>query len=177
MVLSAVLKRHRYPAAVFLCVATMAVTLPFRDSVNIANIDMLFLLSVFVSAIWLGRGPAVMAVFLSVALFDFFFVPPYLSFAVADAQYLITFAVMLTVGLLTSHLVARLAERTEQAQESERQIRLLHTLGRDLGLAMNVEQVADITAAFLDEFDLNCKLMTHSKSGLHSAGNTSLPAF
>lgn len=175
MLLPAALRHHRYPAAILLCVATMLIALPFRDSVDIANIDMLFLLAVFVSAVWLGRGPAVMAVFLSVALFDFFFVPPYLSFAVADAQYLITFAVMLTVGLLTSHLVSLLAERTEQAQESEIQTRLLYALGRDLGVAMNVEQVGTIAAAFLDEFELNCILLMHSKSGLLPVGDTSLP--
>jgi two-component system sensor histidine kinase KdpD len=122
--------------------ATMLVALPSRESVDVANIDMLFLPAVFISAIWLGRGPAIMSAFLGVALFDFFFVPPYLSFAVADAKYLITFAVMLSVGLITSHLVSRLAERTEQAQESERQTRLLHAFGRDLGIAMHVEQVA-----------------------------------
>ena len=59
----------------------MLVALPFRESVDVANIDMLFLLAVFISAFWLGRGPAVMSAFLCVALFDFFFVPPYLSFA------------------------------------------------------------------------------------------------
>jgi two-component system sensor histidine kinase KdpD len=125
---------------------------------------MLFLLAVFISAIWLGRGPAVISAFLGVALFDFFFVPPYLSFAVADAQYLITFAVMLSVGLITSHLVSRLAERTEQAQESERQTRLLHTFGRDLGVAMNVGHVEGIVTAFLDEFDLE-SIMLLSRSG------------
>lgn len=170
----ATLKRHRYPAAVVLCLATVLLALPFRDSVNIANIDMLFLLSVFVSAIWLGRGPAVMAALLSVGLFDFFFIPPYLSFAVADAQYLITFAVMLTVGLLTSHLVARLAEQTEQAQESERQTRWLHALGRDLGIAMDIEQVDQVAARFCDEFELNCILLKPSQSGLHPVGDTSL---
>lgn len=168
------LKRHRYSAAVILCLATMFVALPFRDNVNIANIDMLFLLSVFISAIWLGRGPAVVAAFMSVALFDFFFIPPYLSFAVADAQYLITFTVMLTVGLLTSYLVARLSERTDQALESERQTRMLHSLGRDLGLAMNVEQVDQFTAHFCDEFDLNCVLLTPSPSGLYPMGNACL---
>ena len=45
-----------------------------------------------------GRGPAVLAAFLNVAAFDFFFVPPRLSFAVSDVQYLLTFAVMLGVG-------------------------------------------------------------------------------
>ena len=42
----------------------------------------------------------------AVLSFDFFFVPPYLSFAVSDTEYLITFAVMLAVVLVISSMVA-----------------------------------------------------------------------
>ena len=62
---------------------------------ELANIVMLFLLARGIVAVRFGRGPAVLAAFLSVAAFDFFFVPPRLSFAVTDVQYLLTFAVML----------------------------------------------------------------------------------
>src|SRR5215813_1341863 len=59
-----------------------------------ANLIMMYLIAVIVIAIRLGRGPSVLASILSVATFDFFFVPPYFSFAVSDIQYLLTFAVM-----------------------------------------------------------------------------------
>ena len=52
---------------------------------------MIYLLVVVVAALYLGRGPAVLASVLSVLVFDFFFVSPYLTFAVADTQYLLTF--------------------------------------------------------------------------------------
>ncbi len=55
----------------------------------------------------LGRGPAALAAFLNVAAFDFFFVAPRLSFAVSDVQYIVTFVVMLGVGLLTGQLDGR----------------------------------------------------------------------
>ncbi len=55
----------------------------------------------------LGRGPGVFAAFLSVAVFDFFFVPPRFTFAVSDVQYLLTFAVMLVVALLIGQLTVR----------------------------------------------------------------------
>ena len=55
---------------------------------DLANIVMLFLLAVVGVALKWGRGPAVLAAFVSVAAFDFFFVPPRLSFAVSDVQYL-----------------------------------------------------------------------------------------
>ena len=57
-----------------------------------ANLIMMYLIAVIVIAIRLGRGPSVLASVLSVATFDFFFVPPYFSFAVSDIQYVLTFA-------------------------------------------------------------------------------------
>jgi KUP system potassium uptake protein len=64
-----------------MCILTALGALPLPDFLNAANIVMLFLLTVFVVAVWLGRGPSILATFLSVALFDFFFVLPHLSFA------------------------------------------------------------------------------------------------
>lgn len=151
--------RARYPLAAALCTATTLAALPLRQLLDVANTDMLFLLTVFVIAVWLGRGPAVLAAFLCVALFDFFFVPPYYSFAVADAQYLVTFAVMLAVGLITSQLAARLAERTAQAQAREAETRLLYELARDLGAALTPEQAAAIIATFLARLDLTPTLL------------------
>ena len=54
----------------------------------------------------------------SVAAFDFFFVPPHLTFAVSDTQYLVTFAVMLVVGLLVSTLAARVREQPPSSRAS-----------------------------------------------------------
>jgi two-component system sensor histidine kinase KdpD len=61
----------------------------------LTNLVMLYLLGVIFAAVRLGRGPGVMLSFLSVAAFDFFFVPPVLSFCVKVTQYLLSFFVML----------------------------------------------------------------------------------
>ena len=50
------------------------------------NLVMLYLAAVVISAIYLGRGPSLLAA-ASVLAFDFFLVPPYLTFAVSDTQY------------------------------------------------------------------------------------------
>ena len=71
---------RRYLAAVIVCAVTTAVATPLLEFLDPANIVMLFLLAVFLSALKLGRGPAVVSAFLGVALFDFFFVPPRFSF-------------------------------------------------------------------------------------------------
>jgi two-component system, OmpR family, sensor histidine kinase KdpD len=99
-------KRYGLTAAVVVAVTALAT--PLRDALDLANIVMLFLLAVLFAGVKLGRGPAVFAAFLSVACFDFFFVPPRLSFAVSDVQYLVTFLVMLVAGLITGQLAAGL---------------------------------------------------------------------
>ena len=116
------LSRIRYPVAIAACVLTVLLALPLRGWLDLANIVMLFLLAVFLVAVRLGRGPAVLTAFLSVAAFDVFFVHPYLSFSVDDAQYLVTFAVMLAVGLIASHQAAEIIERTEEANAREHAI-------------------------------------------------------
>lgn len=97
-----------------------------------ANLIMLYLLGVVLVAARLGRGPSVLASLLSVAAFDFFFVLPYLTFAVSDTQYVITFAVMLTVALVISTLTTRLGLQARAAREREQRTAALYALSRDL---------------------------------------------
>ncbi len=75
---------------------------------QLASIIMVYLLGVILVATRHGRGPSFLASLLSVVAFDFFFVPPYLTFAVSDAEYLITFAVMLLAGFVISSLTVRI---------------------------------------------------------------------
>ncbi len=114
-----------------------------------ANIIMLFLLVVFLLALRLGKGPALLAAFLSVALFDFFFVPPHLSFAVEDVQYLVTFAVMLAVALITGQMVARLNDQAEEVLQRETRTKALYDMARELAGVLRPEQVADVLRTFL----------------------------
>jgi two-component system sensor histidine kinase KdpD len=96
------------------------------------NIIMIFLAGVAIVAARLGRGPSVAATFLSVLVFDFFFVPPRLTFAVSDTQYVITFAVMLGIGLVISHLTSRLKSQLSASQQQERRTSELYRMTRQL---------------------------------------------
>ncbi len=156
--------RARYPIALALCALITVLTLPLRGWLDLANIVMLFLLVVFIAAVKLGRGPAVLAAFLSVALFDLFFVPPHLSFTVVDAQYLITFAVMLAVGLISSHLASHIAEQNEAILSKERETSMLYQLARDLGAALTLEQVVDIVGRFLRAIEMDSAVLVDEGS-------------
>jgi two-component system sensor histidine kinase KdpD len=139
----------RYLLALAACAATTALALPLRDVLDLANAVMLMLLTVVLVAARLGRAQAIFASFVSVALFDYFFVPPRLSFAVSDVQYLVTFGVMLTVSLLIGHLTTSLQANAREAQARERRAQALYALARSLAGAMTVEQLVDDVAQFL----------------------------
>jgi two-component system sensor histidine kinase KdpD len=97
-----------------------------------ANIVMIYLLGVALVSARYGRGPAIVSAIASVLTFDFFFVPPYLSFAVSDAQYVITFAVMLVIGILISTLTFRSREQLQASQHQERRTAALYRLTKQL---------------------------------------------
>ena len=141
--------RRNYLVAIVVCALTTIAATPLRHVLDLANIIMLFLLVVFLVALKLGRGPAVMSAFLAVALFDFFFVPPRLTFVVNDVQYLVTFAVMLAVGLATAHLTATLGRQTAAALEREQHTRRLYELARELAGAATQEQVSQVLSRYM----------------------------
>jgi len=137
----------RYALAAGACVATTLLTTPLLALFDLANIVMVFLLCVVLVAVRLGRGPAMLAAVLAVASFDFFFVPPRFSFAVSDVQYLLTFVVMLGVGLLIGQLTANLRFSARVSASRERRAQALFELTRDLSAALQTEQVLELGEA------------------------------
>ena len=137
----------RYAWATGASVAITLLALPLGHVLDLANIVMLFLLATVAVAMRFGRGPAALAAVLNVAAFDFFFVPPRMSFAVSDVQYLVTFGVMLLVGLLTGQLTAGLRFQVRISASRERRARSLFELTRELSGALLAQQVAEIGAA------------------------------
>lgn len=125
-----------YLASIAAVGLTAALAMPLRPYLDMANIIMLFLLVTFLTALFLGRGPAVVSAVLGVTLFDFVFVPPHLAFIPSDAQYMVMLGVMLAVALLTGQLTARTREQAILACRREEQTRRLYQLARDLAGAV-----------------------------------------
>ncbi len=139
----------RYLLAAAACAGTTLLTHFLVPYFDLANIVMVFLLSVVGVAVWLGRGPAVLAAFGNVAAFDFFFVAPRLSFSVSDVQYLLTFAVMLVVGLVTGQLTAGLRFQARVATLRETRSRALFEAARDLSNMLTNAQAVEVARAVI----------------------------
>ncbi|WAV89392.1 DUF4118 domain-containing protein [Oxalobacter aliiformigenes] len=138
-----------YFATLLICAITTLFAIPFKETLELTNIVMFFLLAVAYIAVRYGRGSAILAAFVNVFLFDICFVPPKFSIAVSDAQFAITFAVMLVVALIIGQLTANLKMQSNAAIERERRVRSLYEMSRDLSAVLMIEQIADIAARFL----------------------------
>jgi two-component system sensor histidine kinase KdpD len=98
-----------------------------------------------------GRGPSLLAAILSVAAFDLFFVPPHMSFAVADTQYVVTFVVMAIVAVVISELTARVKEQAEISRERERRTAALYSLSRELASTRNLDVMIAAVRRLVEE--------------------------
>ena len=105
--------------ALLACVLATALSLSLRSLLAPANLVLIYLMAVVLVAMRFGSRPGVLASILAVLAFDFFLVPPYYSLTVADPQYLLTFAIMLMVALIISHLAAHLRQQELLAHDSE----------------------------------------------------------
>jgi two-component system sensor histidine kinase KdpD len=130
------------------CTALAALMVPYFAQ---SNLVMIYLLGAAIAALKLGRGPASAAAVANVLAFDFFFVPPRYSFAVADFQYVVTFGVMLTVALIIATLVASVRAQTLLAGTRERRTALLYAMSRELLSTRGVEDLARVAVKHVAE--------------------------
>jgi two-component system sensor histidine kinase KdpD len=130
-----------YMSVLILTLATTLCCEAIRPYVSPANMVMVYLMAVVLASLWLGLKQAILTAFLGVLAFDFFFVPPRLTFNVADKEYLITFLGLFGVGVIISTLVAKVQDRAEKLKEREAETASLYRLSRDLAVAADMQSV------------------------------------
>lgn len=142
------------------CAIATLVSLAAFPALHQTNIVMFYLLAVVAVALRHGRGPAAFASFVSVAAFDFFFIQPFKSFAVSDVQYLLTFFVLLSVGLLIGQLTAGLRLQAQASVKRESDARGLYEFARELSSALLPEQIVGSAVSFVNAaFNTPCALI------------------
>jgi two-component system sensor histidine kinase KdpD len=143
-------KHLRYLWAALVCIAVTLLSFPLAAHFDRSNIVAIYILTVVLVAVRLGRGPSALAAVMSVGAFDFFFVPPKFSFAVSDVQYLLTFCIMLTVGLITGQLTAGLRFQARVSAHREERAASLYEIARDLSGAVQTDQVVKISSESIE---------------------------
>ena len=130
------------------CTAIDKLMFPFFERLDFA---MVYLLGVVIIASRTSKWPALAATILSVAAFDFFFVPPYYTFAVGDVRYFITFTVMFIVSFVISRLTLRVRQQAEASRLRERRTAGLYNLSRELVRERGTIRLSEIAMKHIGE--------------------------
>ncbi len=129
--------------------ATIAAWLMFGD--RLADVVMVYLLGIVLVSMRFGYGPSLLAAVLSVVAYDFFFIPPYYTFVVADLRHFVTFAVMFFVAIVISSLTKRVREQADAARRRELRTSALYAMTRELASTRSVAKLLDVAARHLHD--------------------------
>ena len=121
---------------------------PYFESVDLV---MVYLLGIVITANRTSTWPALFATLVSIAAFDFFFVPPYYTFAVNDIRHFVTFIVMFIISLVISRLTLRVRQQAEAARTRERRTAALYNLSRDLVRERGTERLSELAVKHISE--------------------------
>ena len=136
-------KAARYLAAVFVTAAGTSLLLPFRARINSTTVALGFLLVVLFVAILWRSGPALVASVLAMLCFNFFFLPPFHTFTIADPQNWVALTVFFITAVAVGQLSARARQRAEEAESGRREVRRLYEeLREDFERASQAEALA-----------------------------------
>ena len=116
----------RYVSAVLAVGVGTTLILPFRQQINSTTVALGYLLVVLFVAI-LGRsGPALIASLLAMLCFNFFFLPPFHTFTIADPQNWVALTAFFITALAVGQLSARARQRAEEAEAGRHEVKRLY---------------------------------------------------
>lgn len=146
---------------------------PFSHFLDNSNTVMLYLILVVIASLMYDRIVGIWTAILTVALFDFAFVDPKISFAVRDIQYLLTFSVMLLLSLLLTHLTSYLRHRATEANSREQKAINLFDFAKTLSGLSKEKDILTLSKQFVkQEFDCQVFfLLPDEHNQLVSSGN------
>lgn len=123
----------------------------FFSPPDLSEEALIMLAGVVLSALWFGRLAAIFASAFAVLAFNYSFTEPRFTLNINNSGYLITFAVMLVVGVVVGTLAARAREQRLRAWSRERATAAQHALSRELAAARDASAVAAVVARYASD--------------------------
>jgi two-component system sensor histidine kinase KdpD len=155
-----------YAASVAASVAATTIAWVLFGRRQLADVVMVYLLGILLVSLRFGYGPSIAAAVLSVLMLDFFFVPPYLSFAVSDLQHVVMFGVMFVVAVVVSNLTRRVQVQADEARYRERRTASLYGVSRELAATRASPALAKVAAQHVhDVFEAKVAVWLETPEG------------
>ncbi len=149
--------------AVALATALNAALDPF---VGLYALALIYLLTVVILALFVGRGPVFLSATLSALLWNFFFLPPRRTFHITSVQDALMFGMYFVVALVLGQLTARIRSQERAERRREKRSTALYLLTRDLADAASVDEMSQRLVAQVGRvFDCSVALVLGGTDG------------
>lgn len=155
-----------YLLSLFYIVMTIILGWIIKPYIEPVNIGMLLLIPVIVSGILWGTRVGIFASVLSVAAFDFFFIPPYMTFRITDLKYIPSFIVFIAVSVITSVLAKLIRWQAESSRNRERFISALYNFSKEIMQAKTLEDILERAVNYIsDAFESDIVILIPDNEG------------
>jgi two-component system sensor histidine kinase KdpD len=137
-----------WPYAVSLvAVATaLGVAWLLQPVTGLENVDLVFLTAIIAAAVRYGLWPSLVSCLASVLAYNFFFIPPLYTLAIADPANVVTLLVFLLVAVSTSNLAARARAEALTAQRRAEITEALYAFSREIAGIVVLDELLQATA-------------------------------
>ncbi len=135
-----------YLLSLLLTLATSAALYPFRESISLAVVAMVYLVPVTIGAVWWGLGPGAASAVAAFLSFNYLFIQPYYTFEVHNPGDWVVLAAFLAVAFVISELMGRTRVNLGLARAREIEAMRLFELATTLARSRNEQSVAEALA-------------------------------
>lgn len=132
---------RQYLLSVFIMGATALACSPLANLQGYHVVSFVLLFVVSILATFMGIGPVFVAATLGALVWNFFFIPPNLTFHIDKTEDILMFGMFFIVALVNGVLTTRVRRQEQLAREREERTNALFQLTRELSKASGIEEV------------------------------------
>lgn len=132
---------REYWIGVLVVAAVVGISLWAVQFVSYQAIGLVLLFTVSLLALFLGRGPVLVAAALSALLWNFLFIPPTFTFDISGLENTLMFGLYFVIALATGSLTARLRAQQQAISYREKRTEALYALARAVASAPTMDEV------------------------------------
>jgi two-component system sensor histidine kinase KdpD len=142
----------QYIAAVAAVSLIAMLCYPVTSFLGYQTVSLILLLTVALLPLKLSAGPVIIAAAWGALVWDFFFIPPRFTFAIASGQDILMVITYFAIAAITGTLTARIRAREKAVRQREERAVALYSLTKDLSSARGQNEVARAVVSNIKKF-------------------------
>jgi two-component system sensor histidine kinase KdpD len=165
-------KINQYLLATIIVAAISLLCMPLSNPEGYYVVSFILLFVVSLLATFMGIGPVFLASAISALVWNFFFIPPNLTFHIDKTQDILMFGMFFIIALLNGIFTTRVRRQEQLAVERERHTNALFQLTKELSKASGIEEVVAVSVGEIkSHFGIHpFFILQDGKNILHSSG-------